>query len=104
MSKKKKRNHQQYVLYIKHSIFDPYVPVGVFKSSHDAHKHLDETYRNFPHKIMSLRQAKELAKKVEAKKKRAQAKRKEFRKKARTYLAGVGQNFYENQQRGFGRY
>ena len=88
-------------MYIKHALFEPYVVVGVFNSSHEAHKHLDETYKGFPHKVLSLKSAIAQAKREDAKQKRKQVKRKELAKKTKKYLAGVGQNVYEIQQRGY---
>jgi len=52
-----KRKTEPYVLYIKHSLTDPYVMVGQFDSSFEAQRYLDENYKGFAHKIMSVKDA-----------------------------------------------
>jgi len=92
MSKKKKRNHQQYVLLIRHSLFATYEPIAVFRTSHDAHKYFDETYKGFPHRIISLAQYQREQKRKEDTKQRRKS-------NVKRYLHGVGLNIREQQQR-----
>jgi len=56
------------LLYVKHSLTSPYELVGQFDTSIDAHKYLDEHYKNFPFKIMKLSAAIAEGKKQEQRK------------------------------------
>jgi len=82
----KPKKTEPYVLYIKHSLTDPYVMVGQFDSSADAHRYLNENYKGFAHKIMSVKDAiKEGEKQEERKKKRKEM----VTKSAQTVIKGI---------------
>lgn len=81
-----KRKTEPYVLYIKHSLTDPYIMVGQFDSSFEAQRYLDENYKGFAHKIMSVKDAIREGERQEERKR----KRKEMvTKTAKTVISGI---------------